>query len=137
METNINLGNLTNVDEWKKKNFMERLSFVKYWAEYVKGHDDRLWSKQQKMLIDSQLINSKEVYEHLLKTKGGREKISPSKNGSARECSSGAHVWGLLEGDVELREFTFSPERDMRAFMAAKILWEWEYDFWLRKVGYR
>lgn len=58
-----------------KNNREGRLNFVRYWAEYVKNHDDKLWSKQQKMLIDSQLINSKEVYEHLLKTKEGRKKL--------------------------------------------------------------
>lgn len=42
METNTNLGKLNKEDKWKKQNFMERLSFIKYWAEYVKNHDDKL-----------------------------------------------------------------------------------------------
>lgn len=58
-----------------KNNREDRLNFVKFWAEYVKNHDDKLWSKQQKILIDSQFINSREFYRHLLKTKEGREKL--------------------------------------------------------------
>ncbi|MAG01866.1 hypothetical protein CMI42_00875 [Candidatus Pacearchaeota archaeon] len=50
-------------DEFKKKNFMERLSFVKYWARYVKNHDDKLWSKGQKKLIDGQFDMAKRFYE--------------------------------------------------------------------------
>lgn len=38
-----------------RNNKEERLNFVKYWAEYVKTHFDKEWSKQQKVLIDSQL----------------------------------------------------------------------------------
>ena len=39
----------------KEKNFIERLEFIKFWAEYVKTHSDEDWSKQQNMLIDSQI----------------------------------------------------------------------------------
>lgn len=38
-----------------RNNKEERLNFVKYWAEYVKTHSDKEWSKQQKVLIDSQI----------------------------------------------------------------------------------
>ena len=37
-----------------KKNFEERLRFVKFWAEYVKTHEDEDWSEQQNVVIDSQ-----------------------------------------------------------------------------------
>ena len=39
----------------KEKNFIERLEFIKFWAEYVKTHSDEDWSKQQNILIDSQI----------------------------------------------------------------------------------
>ncbi len=39
----------------KKKNNIERIKFVDLWAEYVKNHADRDWSRQQKIVVDSQL----------------------------------------------------------------------------------
>ena len=41
-----------------KKNFIERLWFISYWANYIKEHSDLEWSEQQKILIDAQ-INEK------------------------------------------------------------------------------
>lgn len=38
-----------------KRNFLERLWFIKYWAEYIKTHSDKDWSEQQKILIDAQV----------------------------------------------------------------------------------
>lgn len=38
-----------------RNNKEERLNFVKYWAHYVKNHDDEEWSEQQNLLIDSQI----------------------------------------------------------------------------------
>ena len=45
---------LEKLNEEKKANFKERLSFVKFWAEYIKNHDENEWSEQQRFLIDSQ-----------------------------------------------------------------------------------
>ncbi len=45
----------------KKDPKKERLEFVKYWANYVKTHPDKIWSKQQKILIDSQLSSTKQL----------------------------------------------------------------------------
>ena len=45
------------------------------------------------------------------------------------------HVWGEIEGHVELREFPYWQE-DFEAFLGAKKLWEWENVDWLKKVGY-
>jgi hypothetical protein len=41
----------------KARNREERLKFVKLWAEYVRTHSDREWSRQQKIVVDSQLKN--------------------------------------------------------------------------------
>lgn len=38
-----------------KDNDEDRLNFVKYWANYVKTHSDKDWSKQQNVVIDSQI----------------------------------------------------------------------------------
>ena len=35
------------------------MNFVEYWAEYVRTHSDKEWSKQQKVLTDSQMQNAK------------------------------------------------------------------------------
>ncbi len=47
--------NLDKLEEKKKKNKKQRIEFIKYWADYIKTHDDKKWSKQQNIIIDSQL----------------------------------------------------------------------------------
>lgn len=69
-----------------------------------------------------------------LREKGGRNKIKNSKNGLV-SCGMVEHRWGDSEGKVELKEFPYF-YKDFKAFMAAKILWEWESDYWLRQIGY-
>lgn len=67
------------------------------------------------------------------RTKGGREKIR--NNGSRMVCAPDAHEWGSVEGVIELQEFPFW-KSDFEAFLGAKRLWEWENEWWLKKVGY-
>jgi len=56
-----------------KDNKEDRMNFVKYWANYIKNNPDEVWSRQQNILINSQIKNardfklSKETY---LKIKG-------------------------------------------------------------------
>lgn len=48
----------TNTEELNEeidKNFQDRLDFIKFWAKYVKTHPDKEWSKQQNVVIDSQM----------------------------------------------------------------------------------
>jgi hypothetical protein len=55
-----------------KTNKEERMNFVKYWANFVKTHSDKVWSRQQKKLIDPQIQNarnSKMTKEQYLKIK--------------------------------------------------------------------
>lgn len=66
------------------------------------------------------------------RVKGGREKIKLAKN-SRIEC--GEHRWSELQGDIEFQEFPYWRD-DFEAFLGAKRLWEWENEFWLKKVGY-
>lgn len=72
MNLKINLNELKNE---KEINFLERLRFVEYWANYIKTHNDREWSGQQKSLIDAQFIMSARFYKKLAETPEGREKI--------------------------------------------------------------
>lgn len=39
----------------KARNRKERMKFVELWADYVRTHSDREWSRQQKIVVDSQL----------------------------------------------------------------------------------
>lgn len=67
-----------------------------------------------------------------LRDKGGRIKVRA--NGSAA-CPEDAHEWGMVEGDIDIREFPYF-YYDTKAFLAAKTLWEWENNYWLRQIGY-
>lgn len=40
-----------------KDNKEERLNFVEFWVDYIKTHSDKEWSKQQNVIIDSQINN--------------------------------------------------------------------------------
>lgn len=68
------------------------------------------------------------------RVKGGREKIRTVRNGVG-PCPAGEHDWSSLRGDIELQEFPYW-QNDFEAFLGAKKLWEWENEFWLKKVGY-
>jgi hypothetical protein len=39
----------------KERNFQERLKFIDLWVAYIKKTPDKVWSAQQKELIDSQM----------------------------------------------------------------------------------
>ena len=38
-----------------EENNRQRMAFVDLWAKYVREHDDRDWSRQQNVIIDSAL----------------------------------------------------------------------------------
>ncbi|RLE41129.1 hypothetical protein DRZ77_00060 [Candidatus Woesearchaeota archaeon] len=40
----------------------DRINFIKFWANYIKTHSDKDWSKQQKILLEGQ-------YRKLIKPK--------------------------------------------------------------------
>ena len=44
-----------------KTNKEDRMNFIKFWADYVKKHKDEEWSKQQKILIDGQIDNARNL----------------------------------------------------------------------------
>lgn len=47
--------NLEKLEEKKERNKKQRREFVKYWVEYIKEHSDEEWSRQQNLIIDSQI----------------------------------------------------------------------------------
>jgi hypothetical protein len=67
----------------------------------------------------------------VLRVKGGREKIRESR--ADLPCNN--HEWSLPQGVIELQEFPWW-KNDFRGFLGAKYLWEWENQWWLKKVGY-
>ncbi len=69
-----------------------------------------------------------------LRTKGGREKIKNGRNGGI-PCPAGTHEWGEVQGVVEIQEFPYW-QNDFEAFLGAKKLWEWENEYWLKRIGY-
>lgn len=70
------------------------------------------------------------------RTKGGREKIkTPYDDGLVPPCPADMHEWSSVQGVIELQEFPYWRD-DYSAFLGAKKLWEWEYSYWLRKIGY-
>ena len=81
------------------------------------------------------------------RVKGGREKIKFVRgngrgipNGtiypSRSACPEDSHEWSEVRGVIELKEFPFW-KGDFAAFLSAKKLWEWENEYWLKKIGYR
>jgi len=64
-----------------------------------------------------------------MRQKGGGESIQLARFGSlAKTCN---HVWGETMGNLEFKEL-YGAEKDIKAFLAAKTLWEWENDWWLK-----
>ena len=47
-----------DIKKEKQSNFKERIWFIKYWAEYIKTHDDNEWGEQLALLINSQLTQN-------------------------------------------------------------------------------
>ncbi|MBI3627484.1 MAG: hypothetical protein HY220_01915 [Candidatus Sungbacteria bacterium] len=70
-----------------------------------------------------------------LREKGGRSKIRNGRRNAVKPCPEAEHEFNGPEGDIELKEFPYY-YRDAKAFLAAKTLWEWENDYWLKQVGY-
>ena len=63
----------------------------------------------------------------LLREKGGRKKIREQKKKSSCNTDN-MHEWGEREGDVEIKEIPYTYNA-IKAFIAAKIQWEWEQIF--------
>lgn len=51
-----------------------RMDFVKFWADYIKKTPNKIWSRQQADLIDSQIKNADISRELYLKMKNSVKK---------------------------------------------------------------
>ncbi len=55
---------------FNEENLQDRLKFVDFWAKYILEHDDKDWSRQQNVIINSCLRTAKITKESYLKLKG-------------------------------------------------------------------
>ena len=46
--------------KFKEENAKDRLNFIDFWANYIKTHKDEEWSRQQNILINSQIRQTAE-----------------------------------------------------------------------------
>ncbi|WP_256546831.1 hypothetical protein [Halobellus inordinatus] len=53
--------NSKEFEDDQRRNTEQRRAMIKQWAEYVRTHDDREWSRQQNRLINSQLQSANEM----------------------------------------------------------------------------
>ena len=51
------------------ENDKDRRRFVRKWAEYVRTHDDKDWSRQQNVIINSALRSANMTREQFFKMK--------------------------------------------------------------------
>ncbi len=60
----------TWAEKFREENQKERMKFVDIWANYVRENDDKVWSKQQNVIINSCLRTCSMTKEQYLKMKG-------------------------------------------------------------------
>ncbi len=71
-----------------------------------------------------------------MRSKGGRQKIKkPYRSNGKPFCGEEGHDWDDMKGIIEIKEFPYW-QPDFEAFLGAKTLWQWENEYWLRKIGY-
>lgn len=54
---------------FKDENEKERMRFIDFWSEYVMTHEDKDWSRQQNVIINSCLRSSRMSKEEYMKMK--------------------------------------------------------------------
>ncbi len=57
-----------------EKNQQQRFEFIDFWAEYIRTHDDKDWSRQQNIIINSCLKTANMTKEQFLGMKGDKAK---------------------------------------------------------------
>ena len=53
LEWRTTILNSQEFEDDKRRNTEQRRAMIKRWAEYVRTHNDKEWSRQQNRLIDS------------------------------------------------------------------------------------
>ncbi len=102
-------------------------------AAYMDALKDQFQNLQTRWILRIDQIQTCNLCGAIKRVKGGREKVKIQwGNQVMRDCP---HEWSELKGDVELKEFPYW-QSDLEAFLGAKRLWEWENEFWLKKINY-
>ena len=106
-------------------------------SAYTNALKDQFRNLQTRWIMRIDQVKTCQSCYSVLRGKGGRDKIRkpyPMPIGW-KDCPEGQHNWSELTGVVELKEFPYW-QYDFNAFLGAKKLWEWENDYWLRRIGY-
>ncbi len=101
-------------------------------AAYMDALKNQFRNLQTRWILKIDQIQTCNLCGATRRVKGGREKIRLNGNSLAKSCH---HEWSGIKGDIELKEFPYW-QADFEAFLGAKKLWEWENDYWLKKIGY-
>lgn len=101
-------------------------------AAYVDALKNEFENLQTRWILRIDQTQTCRQCSAIRRSKGGREKIR--RNGGFI-CAPGDHSWEEVKGIVELQEFPYW-QGDFEAFLGAKKLWEWENEYWLKKIGY-
>ncbi len=101
-------------------------------SAYMDALKDQFERLQTRWILKIDQTQTCNLCGAIRRLKGGREKI---RAGVSRGIARHEHEWSDLRGDIELKEFPYW-QNDFQAFLGAKKLWEWENEYWLKKVGY-
>lgn len=102
-------------------------------SAYMAALKDQIPNLSTRWILRIDQVKTCQKCGAILRTKGGLEKIKTQwDNHFMKTCE---HIWGPLEGQIELRESPYWQE-DFQAFLGAKKLWEWENYKWLKMIGY-
>jgi hypothetical protein len=63
-----------------KENQKERYRFIDQWADYVRTHSDKDWSRQQNIIINSCIRTASMTKEHYLAMKKVEGEMKQGKN---------------------------------------------------------
>ncbi len=111
-------------------------------AAYINALMPQFRNLQTRWIMRIDQVKTCKLCKSILRGKGGRDKIRkpyPSPKGwkgcEDSPVGENQHQWSDLTGVVELKEFPYWQD-DFEAFVGAKKLWEWENDYWLKRIGY-
>ncbi|RMD60100.1 hypothetical protein D6833_10395 [Candidatus Parcubacteria bacterium] len=101
-------------------------------AAYLAALKEEFPSLATRWILRIDQVRICEACNAMERKKGGARKITLKRK---KSCPEHHHQWTAAQGIVELRELPYW-QYDFNAFLSAKHLWEWEYAYWLRKIGY-
>lgn len=104
-------------------------------AAYMEALKNSFQNLQTRWILRIDQVQTCCLCGGIKRIKGGREKIRTGPNQNYEAMKQCPHEWSELKGDIELKEFPYW-QSDFEAFLGAKRLWEWENEYWLKKISY-